>query len=211
MSVPRQQRTRSRRRFNPAAPPLPEMLRLVSIDQNGPAGLVLTFSQPVVLSGVPVVLLAGSIPAGNFGLSPDGAVIMDFPSPFGGAVLISWDPLQTAWRGPNGEWLPGGYAAAGAGLPGELPQLVPITQVQQNSSDVVTVTLGGDATGLSLATDWATFDAGGRAVFSVVELTPAIYELTLDAAITSNAWGIGAWAVYSRLSNVWIAPGNGTF
>lgn len=207
MALP-QQRTKSRRRYDPAQEPLPVLFSPPSISVPVPGLTLLTWPDPVIIRGIPPV-------ANQIGELPLGITIVDdnqislvwatAPSPGDVLTFPAWSP---AIRGANGEWGSGGTVLIGGGSGGALPSLSYVTQVGH--------TLTSSAF-WNLAVPWTADSAlalliDGQPGTALSQLSPTVIEVVYASPpLAGSVWSVGIWSegAYASADNRWLAPGTG--
>jgi len=153
----KQQRTKSRRRFDPGQPPLPRQIQVISGLQTGPGKITLTFGEPVILTGIPQLDHAG----GGFPTAAEqtGPQAVEFTFDFIQLGLSLQLAANTAGlRGLDGAWVeqwdsflgcsnqlappPLNWLVSAKIIPPVLPEVVPKI-VRCQFEDVVAGWVGG--------------------------------------------------------------------
>lgn len=204
----RQQRTRANRGIDPGQQPLPIFLLVEEITAVSSTVIDLTYSQPIIVSGIPSVV-AGSNPVPLSAVQTDVATVRltyADPVPYGSLLLLEdWD---TRLRGLNGEWCEGFRLALGQGETGELPALVWPVDFLITDPESVTVTWNAAHTALGLPAVTA-FGVGAATGASII--SPTQVEYTFPGTVPNGTHiQLGPWDPGGVSSaGVWIAPFDG--
>ena len=198
-----QQRTKSRRRFDPRQLPLPPVISLTAIRYVTSTRVELTFSGALNVSAVPPIT-AGP---GNFATATEyvspGVMFVDFAGAFNPETVISVPGLAQEWRGENGELVDGFTVAAAGGTAGALPPQVYILQATISGSTGVQILLSGPASGMT----FPGVTAGIWGVESVTETTPTVMTLNFFGALApGDLLVVTEWQAFSAVAERWLAP-----
>lgn len=208
MPAQRQQRTLSRRRFDPGQGPLPVLIPLPAAAFLSSTFLKLVFPVPVVVRGIPPILKPGDILPSVCTIVDDQTIELEY---LGGTqpgevyTLPEWTPTI---RGLNGEWITPGEILVGGGVGGGMPLVAIVNSV---------TSLGGNDAEWLLSEPLSDFGAGALRIAGVQANSytvggPGQIIATYPGPVNSgDGWRVEVWdpAAYDRGLDTWIAPGLG--
>lgn len=204
----RQQRTLSRRGYDPYRPPLPALIRLVSIRTNGGSGITLTFAQPVTVDGLPTIVSNTLGPATDAVLASPTELNVGFGGVVSGAMVVTLADYDPALRGRNGQWVRGFALAAGTGAPDDLPPLCYIASITAVGAENYQVSLSADA--IINPASWSSLIIDGGACSFDSDIAPNAYEVTApDPGGPGRTWSVAEWSLGGVAGGLWVAPGVG--